>query len=149
MIAFQHGTVNGYNNRGCKCADCRRAWNAYNAPRMKAYRAKHRVERLCVECVAPVAPPSRSRCARHLALAQARQLKYGRRVDMAPEARDRERARWRAVVAAHVAAGLCCRCHEPIAPGSKSRCAAHLAQARAWKQRRRAERGQQGSLAHA
>lgn len=25
------GTPNGYSNRGCRCADCRAAWRAYQA----------------------------------------------------------------------------------------------------------------------
>jgi hypothetical protein len=25
----RHGTANGYNNRGCRCNACRRAWNAW------------------------------------------------------------------------------------------------------------------------
>lgn len=25
----RHGTINGYSNRHCRCAECRKAWTAY------------------------------------------------------------------------------------------------------------------------
>lgn len=28
-VPIEHGTVNGYNNRGCRCDDCRAAWIPY------------------------------------------------------------------------------------------------------------------------
>lgn len=28
---IKHGTANAYNNLGCRCAKCRKAWSAYNA----------------------------------------------------------------------------------------------------------------------
>lgn len=33
-----HGTVNGYMNYSCRCADCRDAWNEYQ--KLKQYRKK-------------------------------------------------------------------------------------------------------------
>lgn len=36
MTGFQHGTVNGYGNRNCRCSDCRAA----HAAAMKRRRAQ-------------------------------------------------------------------------------------------------------------
>jgi hypothetical protein len=32
---FLHGTANGYNNRGCRCDECRAAWRDYERERRR------------------------------------------------------------------------------------------------------------------
>lgn len=43
---WQHGTANGYNRHGCRCAACTKAWAEYRRPRVAAYRARKRAERV-------------------------------------------------------------------------------------------------------
>jgi hypothetical protein len=37
-----HGTPTGYQSRGCRCDECRAAWNKYAAPYRKAWVEKNR-----------------------------------------------------------------------------------------------------------
>lgn len=39
-----HGKVNGYQNFGCRCQDCRRAWNDYSRERRKVKAKLHAIE---------------------------------------------------------------------------------------------------------
>ncbi len=34
-----HGKASSYNNHGCRCDKCRKAWADYMRPRIKKYRA--------------------------------------------------------------------------------------------------------------
>jgi hypothetical protein len=38
-----HGTASRYNNKGCRCTDCRAAWTVYCRERRKHYGQKHSV----------------------------------------------------------------------------------------------------------
>ena len=42
MKELNHGTASCYNNDGCRCDDCRKAWADYMRPRIKRYRARKR-----------------------------------------------------------------------------------------------------------
>lgn len=35
-----HGRASSYNNHHCRCQECRTAWAAYMAPRIKKHREK-------------------------------------------------------------------------------------------------------------
>ena len=37
-----HGRASSYNNHGCRCDDCTKAWSDYMRPRIKTYRDKKR-----------------------------------------------------------------------------------------------------------
>lgn len=66
----RHGTANGYNNLGCRCKRCRRAWAVYYAKLGSGnrYRDKFR-GRICAAhgCRNKVAlsSPRKGLCARH------------------------------------------------------------------------------------
>jgi hypothetical protein len=40
--ASQHGTPSRYNNHGCRCSDCRKAWNSYIRERVNEWRRKRK-----------------------------------------------------------------------------------------------------------
>jgi len=46
-----HGTVAAYSYRGCRCAECRRMWAAYQ----KAYSRVRRILGRCTRCTGPAA----------------------------------------------------------------------------------------------
>jgi hypothetical protein len=56
---FEHGTVNGYTNRGCRCEACREALRRH----YREKRAQWKAEGRCVNCTAPATHGTR--CARH------------------------------------------------------------------------------------
>jgi hypothetical protein len=35
----KHGSASSYNNHGCRCDDCKKAWANYMRERMRTYRA--------------------------------------------------------------------------------------------------------------
>jgi len=35
----KHGAASSYNNHGCRCGDCTKAWAEYMRDRMRTYRA--------------------------------------------------------------------------------------------------------------
>ena len=43
---LQHGKPSTYNNHQCRCDECKAAWREYMRPRVKAYRARKRKEKL-------------------------------------------------------------------------------------------------------
>lgn len=44
-----HGRASSYNNHGCRCDPCTKAWREYMQPRIKRYRQKKRQAKLPVQ----------------------------------------------------------------------------------------------------
>ena len=56
-----HGTTNCYNNLGCRCDECRKAWTDY----MRNLRQNKAKMGICHDCN-ELAEPEKSRCTKHL-----------------------------------------------------------------------------------
>jgi hypothetical protein len=63
MATEVHGTTNCYNNWGCRCDLCRKAWTDY----MRILRQNKVKIGICRDCLEP-AEQGKTRCTKHLAI---------------------------------------------------------------------------------